>query len=206
MLGYGFEPHQCLWTCLQICGSRRLDYHVGHQEVWHRGGSEESIAENACKWGIHPGFQTQERRDQKSKNRGISGPTKRLMSLIHRSQLSSIWKPRFRLRERPLALGQWERKGEILGFYSFTADFTLNGDKNEGVNRAQKPHNKLYTRDWSLMNQERRSPKTRNLSTSLSVTIFFTSFFSVYLLWYFLECVRDTFPLHLTMYLIVLYL
>ena len=31
MLSCEFECHQCLWICLQVCGSERLKWHAGSQ-------------------------------------------------------------------------------------------------------------------------------------------------------------------------------
>ena len=41
-----FESHQCLYTHVQVCGSKKLSCHAGHKEVRKshtRGESEESI-------------------------------------------------------------------------------------------------------------------------------------------------------------------
>ena len=50
------EPHQCLFTSMWICCSQVMKYESR---------------------GIHTGFETQGRCHQQSKNRGISGPTKK---------------------------------------------------------------------------------------------------------------------------------
>ena len=58
-----------------------------------RGESEECIGEEAHKYGIHPGFDTQGRHHQKSKT-GISGPTKRtdVTSKLFRKRIHTITK------------------------------------------------------------------------------------------------------------------
>ena len=59
---------KCLWTCLQVCGSKRLDCHADAHTL------------SRCTQGIHPGFETQGRCHQKS-IAGVSvAPQKGFMS------------------------------------------------------------------------------------------------------------------------------
>ena len=65
--------HQCLWTHdLLVRWSKRLRFHADLCTVSRccsKGESEDHTGEKACKWGIHPGFETHGRRHQKSKTR-----------------------------------------------------------------------------------------------------------------------------------------
>ena len=72
------HPDQCLWTHLQICGSKRLCYHSDLCTVSRchtRGESEDHLSEKACKrdpsWLWNPGQTSLE-----VQNRSISGSTK----------------------------------------------------------------------------------------------------------------------------------
>ena len=74
--------HQCLWTLLQVCESKRLGCHADLYTVSRcctRGESEDHTSKKVCK-GIHPGFETQGRHHQKSKTGVSVAPRRGLMS------------------------------------------------------------------------------------------------------------------------------
>ena len=59
----GLSIHQCLWTCLQVCGLKRLGCYADHytpSRCCTRGESEDHTGKQAC-------FETQGRHHQKSK-------------------------------------------------------------------------------------------------------------------------------------------
>ena len=85
-LGRLFEPHKCLWTCLQVYGLKIFSCHAGHQEVSRcctKGESEESIACRLKRMQVRNplGLETQGGHHWKSKT-GISvAPQKRIYVL-----------------------------------------------------------------------------------------------------------------------------
>ena len=70
--------HQCLWICLQVCGSKRLGCHADLCTVsWHytRGESWDYTSEKSNKGSTL--VWTPKQTSPEVQNRGISGPTKR---------------------------------------------------------------------------------------------------------------------------------
>ena len=66
-------------THLNRGSNQRFSCNAGYQEVgrcYTKSELEDCVGDKANKWGIHLGFETQGRHDQKSKNRATSGPTK----------------------------------------------------------------------------------------------------------------------------------
>ena len=70
---------------LQVCGLKRLSYYANCQEVSKVApevnlGNPQHAGNEACKPGIHPGFESQERHHKKSKPGVSVVPQKGLMS------------------------------------------------------------------------------------------------------------------------------
>ena len=87
--------HQCLWTRLQVGGSKRLSYHADLYTVSRchtRDKSEDHKREKACKKGILPFFETQGRHHQKSKIGVSVVPRKGLMSSKNFFKKQIYWK------------------------------------------------------------------------------------------------------------------
>ena len=86
------EFHQCWWICFQVCGSKRLGCHTDYtvSRCRTRGKSEESIV---GKPGIHPGFETRSRCDQKYKTGVPVAPKRTCVSQ--------------KLKKKPKTVGQY---------------------------------------------------------------------------------------------------
>ena len=91
----GLESHQCLHLSKNVdkngSAAKRLAgvaLEMNLRDPLHTGDKE-------CKRGFHPGFETQGRHHQQSKNIGISGPTfffkKRSLVPLHCSPFGKSW-------------------------------------------------------------------------------------------------------------------
>ena len=99
--------YQCLWTHLQVCGSKRLGCHADILTVSRchtRGEFEGHRSEKACKW-LHPSFGTQGRRLQVSHQR-VTQVRK------HASGSTLALKPRANVIRSPKQGYQWPHEKE----------------------------------------------------------------------------------------------